>query len=217
VAFEVFTPEQSAQSTQRSGLLVELQRRLRRVDADCRVEIDLADIGSPHDLDAIVKAVVSAESSEWRAVGTLGRVRRIKYGEPLKPLFDGDGPSVALAGQSECLTVLRMADDDPRVKLKVEEKRSQMDENVANVLVINVSAVGRIRSWPLLLADGLDNTFTKLGAVVFFDECISGHPVGVERRWRVLENPAVTHRIPKRLLSSFEAASSERSTRLFAR
>jgi len=213
IAFEVYVPDRAEKSKAQMEFIHEISARLRRAVADCRVEVDVHedDVGIVS-ADSFVEAAKAAPASSWVQVGRSSRLRRIDQGEPLLPQFDGDGPTTYVGGQVKrqlggFYAIVRASVDDGRAREKLEEKRSQLNADIANVVVINVNEVGGISDWPAKLAESLGDDFDKVGAVVFFDQGVGGPPEGIRRRWMVLVNNKAIRAIPEHLLASFERIS----------
>jgi hypothetical protein len=76
--------------------------------------------------------------------------------------------------------VMRWEPIDTRARLELEHRRGQVKDGVVNAVVMDVSAVGRLVEWPVIIARLPGNEFAKVGAVVFFDQGSYGPPRRVD-------------------------------------
>jgi hypothetical protein len=213
VFFEVYAPERAVASKDQMKLVSRLNEAVRANVEGSRVEIEIIDSIEVKNIDAAVVAIQSAPPSVWQPIQSWARARRIPYGQPQPPQFDNStgsqvfGPSdMGGTAQSQTMVVTRWVDDDARAILKVEEKRRQMADGVANILVINCTANGGFESWPMALAHMDWTGYEKMGAIAFFREfTMVSPPIKRRRRWRVIVNPTAQVQIPEALLNGLES------------
>jgi hypothetical protein len=120
-----------------------------------RVEIEINDPIELKDIDSVVAAVRSASPSAWVPIGKCARTRRIAIGQPQPPQFDDSNASQCFVGsitEPNAFVVARWHDDDTRAVRSVEQKRRQMADGVANMLVIDGTANDGFERWPTVLA-----------------------------------------------------------------
>jgi hypothetical protein len=212
VFFEVYAPERAVSSKDQMKIVSRLNQAIRANVHGSRVEIEIIDCFEVKDIDPTVVAIQSAPPSVWQPIQSWARARRVPYGQPQPPQFDnGTGSQVLGPGEmgtvpSESMVITRWLDQDARAILKVEEKRRQMADGVANMLVINCTANGGFESWPMTLAHMDWRDYEKLGAIAFFREfTMVSPPIKRRRRWRVIVNPAAQVQIPEALLNCLES------------
>jgi len=148
VYFEVVAPEWSealvAEQRSIDHLVAEVQHEVTK----CRVEIDVYGTLDRASTAAILSAIRSAPCAEWVTVGSAARIRRIDAGQLLQPLFDGDGAQIFVAGDrvvqgTSASVIARRESSDLRAQRVLDDKRKQLSRGVANLVVVNVSAVLR--------------------------------------------------------------------------
>jgi hypothetical protein len=101
--------------------------------------------------------------------------------------------------------VVRWEDDDIRAERAIQGKRGQVADGVANVVVMNVCAVGGVGEWPEQIAKLTGSDYEKIGAIVFFDQGSLGPPEAIRRRWRIVVNSNAHITVPQALLSGLES------------
>ncbi len=153
IFFEVYAPERAVASRDQIDLVHRLTEAVRANVEGSRIEIEIIDSIDVKNIDAAVVAIQSAPPSVWEPIQSWARARRIPYGQPQPPQFDNSTGSQALGPgdmggtvQSQTMVVARWVDEDARAILKVEEKRRQMADSVANIHVINCTANGGFES-----------------------------------------------------------------------
>jgi hypothetical protein len=210
IAFEVYAPDRSQNSADQRALVNALQRTISTAVTRCRVEIAIIDTFSALDIKDLVETIRGAPSSAWTFVGNWARVRRIDEGQGLAAVFDGDGAQVEIAGDSDVKgggtsTVIRWEESDNRAERSLENKRAQVREGAVSIVAMDVCAVGGVAQWPEVISRLRGVDYSKIAAVVFFDQGVVGPPEAVRRRWRVVENPHSVLKLPARLLSHLES------------
>jgi hypothetical protein len=212
VLFEVVAPESADVSEEWQEKVDDLRAVIGRNVSKCRVEIEVFKPITDRNIQEIFECIKSSESSEWSFVGSLARVRRINQGQPLLPLFDGDGTHITVMGekdyQGESTSVIaRREESDVRAKRVFRQKYRQLSDGVANVLVVNVSSVSDgMKTWPELIAGILrPDQNRKVGAVALFDQAVVGPPEAIRRRWQLVVNPHAHVKIPEVLLDGLES------------
>ena len=209
---EVVAPERSDASVKQQRIVDETTAAIRRSVSKCRVEIEIRGDIDVAAIEQIAAAVQSAVPTEWTIVNSMARVRRIDFGLALEPVFDGDGSQIVVGGertvQGESTSVIaRWESSDLRAKRVFNEEYHHFAKDVANILVVNVSAISDgMEAWPQRMARLLQPCQNrKVGAVTFFEQGCVGPPEGIRRRWRVLVNPHAHIQIPEVLLDGFES------------
>jgi hypothetical protein len=210
IAFEVYAPVTSQASRDRLAAVRELQKTLTEAIPGSRLEVDLLADFTPKDLPFAVEVARQARSFSWTPVNNWARIRRIDQGQPLPPTFDGQGLQVRVGGDTEVKGVgtsvlVRWEQLDIRAELSLQAKRAQVSSDVANIVVIHVSAVGGINEWPEVIAELPGTDYEKIGAIAFFEQGVLGPPERIRRRWRIVENPHADHRVPPGILLALES------------
>jgi hypothetical protein len=137
-------------------------------------------------------------------------MRRIDNGQPLKPVFGGEGAQFLIGGAATIqgnsyAAIIRWGHSDTRAVSALQKKGAQVRDGIANVVVIEVGAVGGVGAWPEELAQLSGEDFDKIGAVLFFDQTCLGPPEKIRRRWRVVVNPVAQMPVPAALLDQIES------------
>lgn len=194
IAFEVYAPDDSQASQDQSALADALRQAVMEAISDSLVEIDVLQGFNKSEIPAAVQTILNAPPSLWTPVGDWAQIRRTDQGQPLAPTFDGSGAEVRVAGNTEVKglgksVVVRWEHADTRARLALERKRAQVDDAIANVVVMDVCAVGRVGEWPEIIASLPGIEFSKVGMVVFFDQGSLGPPERIRRRWPSLKIP----------------------------
>src|SRR5262249_12404326 len=154
VYFEVVAPELSDAFTEEQRQVNRLTAEVRRSVSKCRVEIEIRSSISEAAIGSIVAAVHAATPSVWTVVDSVARVRRTDIGQALLPVFDGEGARIFVGGektvQGESTSVIaRWEASDARAKRVFNEEYHHFAQDVANILVVNVSAASDgIKVWP---------------------------------------------------------------------
>jgi hypothetical protein len=175
ISFELYAPGRSYVSQEKEELVRQLREAVGRGLSKCRVEIEILESFSEDDICQAVEAVQSAAAGTWGYINDWARLRRIDYGQDLPPTFDGDGARLIIGGDAAIQgdstgVIVRWEDDDMRAERALQEKRGQVANGVANVVVINVCAVGGVEEWPEQVAKLLGSDYEKIGAIAFFDQ-----------------------------------------------
>lgn len=205
---EVVAPERSQASQDRAAREATIRAKLDRELRDCRLELDLRELATAEDAETILSAAKSAPAGEWISVGDIVRMRRIDKGGQLEPLWDGDGPTIKILGQEPSQGVFsRWEDSDDRAKRVFNDEYAHFASGVANVVVVNTSAVDpAFRVWPQamtrLFQPGRNR---KVGAVAFFSQAIMGTPLATIRSWHVVVNPHSHVSVPARLIEGLRS------------
>jgi hypothetical protein len=205
--FEVYAPEQSYAFANKMGLVKKLTDAVRDGVSKCRVEIQIHGSFDEKDIPAAILATQSAPASEWWPIGAWGLVRRIDIGQQLLPQLSAAQfvSDRNLDVQDEATTVLiGFPESDERAVRKLEEKRRQMSDSVANVVVMKLG-FRHITEWPVQLKGALAAGYQNIGAVVFFAEYVALPYIAVQKKWQVLVNPHALKPIAETLLQGFEA------------
>jgi hypothetical protein len=212
VLIEVVAPDCSGASAAEQLVVKKLTDEVRRSVSKCRVEVEVFRPFLEADIPTIVKAVRSAFPRSWSLVADKARLRRIDAGQALPPTFDGEGAQIFLGGGKDVQddstgVIVQWETSDERAKRVFNGEYHQFSPGVANILVVNVSAVsGGMKTWPPLMARLLQpNRNRKVGAVVFFEQGLVGPPEAIRRRWRVLLNPHAHVAIPESLITDLES------------
>jgi hypothetical protein len=212
VYFEVTTPEQSEFNIESQKLVNELSNRLTKSISACRIEVELFRPPKLDDIQAIVEASHIVNTGEWTTVGSIGRICKVVTGQVLPPLFDGDGAQIKVLGEADikgdpAYAIIRLETSDNRAKRVFNEEYHHFSERTANILVVNMSAVaGSFSEWENLMLRLLQpNQNRKAGAVILFDQGITGPPEGIRRRWRVIVNPYAHIKIPVSLVKGLSS------------
>jgi hypothetical protein len=174
------------------------------------VEIGVINSFGKDDISQAVEVIRSAVPSRWAYVGDWARIRRIDHGQELPPVFDGEGARIIIGGdattQGESTgAIIRWEESDARAERALQAKRAQMRDNVANVVVMNVCAVGGVREWPELIAKLSGSDYEKIGAIAFFEQGSLGPPEAIRRDWRLVVNSKANVPIPEALIAGLES------------
>ena len=216
VYFEVIAPEQSEANIESQRLIDELSQRMRTIVTACRVEVELFSPPTESEMEAIISAYRVANPGEWMTVESIARIRKTVAGQVLPPVFDGDGAQIKVVGEGagdvkgdSGYSIIRLETSDNRAKRLFNEEYHHFSEGVANVLVINMSAIADgIAEWENLIRRLFQPTQNrKVGAVLFFNQSITGPPEGIRRHWRTVVNPFAHKKVPNTLLEGFLSLS----------
>jgi hypothetical protein len=125
-------------------------------------------------------------------------------------VFDGDGAKIIIGGDAIAQgqstgAVIRWEESDARAERALQAKRAQVRDNVSNVVVMNVCAVGGLGEWPELITALPGSDYEKIGAVAFFEQGSVGPPEAIRREWRVLVNSKAKLPIPETLIDGLES------------
>ena len=207
ICFEVYAPEQSYAFANKMELAKKLTDAVRNSVSKCRVEIQINGSFDEKDIPAAISATQSASASEWWPIGAWGLVRRIDIGQRLLPQLSA--AQLVLSEnqdvQDEVTTVIvGFPESDDRAVRKLEQKRRQMSDSVANVVVMKLG-VRHMAEWPMQLKGVLAAGYQNIGAVLFFAEYVALPYLAVQKMWRVLVNPHAHKPIAETLLQGFEA------------
>lgn len=195
VYFEVVTPEQSKSNTELQKLITKLPHQLTKYISACRLEVELLHEPSPDEIQTIIDTSQVINNGEWVTIGSVARIRKISSQQTLKTSFDGDGAQIKLAGDTEVKgdstsVLVRCETNDDRAKRIFDGEYHHFSKQVANVLVVNVTAViDGFSHWEKLMSRRLQPAQNrKVGAVILFNQCITGFPERVQRNWKVIIN-----------------------------
>lgn len=151
-------------------------------------------------------------------VSTIARVRRIDAGQVLLPIFDEDGAQITIGGehnrQGDSTSVIaRHEASDVRAKRIFNQEYHHFSDQVANILVVDVSAVSDgMSEWPAEFARLFQPVRNrKVGAAVFFDQGSVGPAEAIRRRWQVVANPHAHLDVPDRLLLDIESMDESKA------
>jgi hypothetical protein len=210
ISFEVYAPGRSYASQEKQELVRQLREAVGRGLSKCRVEIEIHESFCKDDICQVVEAVQSTAPGTWSCIGDWARIRRIDCGQDLPPTFDGEGARLIIGGDvarqgDSTGVIVRWEDDDIRAERALQEKRRQVADSVANVIVINVSAVGGVGEWPEQVAKLPGSDYEKIGVIAFFDQGSSGPPEAIRRRWRIVVNSRAHIAVPEALLCGLES------------
>lgn len=217
VYFEVITPERFDFGIESQKLTKRLGDEIKKSVSGCRIEVELYSIPLEDEIQAVATASRDAAPGEWVAVGTLARIRKTISGQPLPPLFDGDGAQIYIGGDktlqgASTSSIIRWEESDHRAKRLFNAEYHHFSERVANVLVINVSAVsGGMSEWALTierLFQPCQNR--KVGAVLLFDQGSLGPPEAIRHRWKVLVNPYCHIAVRSTIIEDIKALDESR-------
>jgi hypothetical protein len=188
----------------------------------CRVEVALYGEFSEADIHAALTALTAAAPLTWTDVGGWARLRRVDEGQLLPPQFDNPGGAhIAVAGEGDrqgpgTVILIRWESEDLRAEHSLQQKRGQIARRNAKlgvsaaVVVIDVSAVGGVREWPVLIAALSGADYAEIGAIAFFDQGSYGPAEAIRRRWRLVVNPRAQHPVPEQLFMAIDALDESR-------
>jgi len=206
VYFEVVAPDRSEHSQNRQVQGRELSERIRNSISRCRVEVAILEQLGPGQIDNIVSAVQDASDQDWHEIDSYARICVTRFGQILRPTFDSEGTTIIFAGETETQggssgVIVRWEDEDERAKHIFNAEYHHFSPEVANVLVVDVCAVGGLKDWPRTMRKLLQPYQNrKVGAIVLFEQGVLGPPEAMRRRWIVLVNPHAHIPIPQVLM-----------------
>src|SRR5262249_1435427 len=119
VFLEVYAPERSYASNEQEKLTSELHDAIKQGVSKCQVEIDITGDFTRDTIHLVVAAVQAADPSIWTTIESFDRIRRVDTGHSLPPVFDREGATIVMLGDSTIQSdatgvVVRWQDQDRR-------------------------------------------------------------------------------------------------------
>jgi len=214
---EVMAPRLSVETTDKMAAMKDISEQLRDALHGVRVELHLTDDPRVVDGDALLSSLADcvfgtqAGASEMTVAPVRWELYRscASWRGPISPSKDSPRfgtASFSIGGPDSCIVAVSADISDARIERMIQKKRRQMCRDNANLLVVDMTAVGGSKGeWDSLVPRRFQpGVNTRVGALVMLHEECEQHDLRF--RTSVTRNPYARRAIPASLI---EAISGE--------